>query len=125
MSVERPSLKVVPALRAHSPIRELDYALLQQCIHCGMCLPTCPTYDATKIERNSPRGRIALMRAIADRRLEPSRIFGEEMYFCLGCLACETACPAGVKYAQLFEAAREEAETAGVLQNPVATRFVR
>ena len=104
--------------KGHSPLRELDYALLQQCIHCGMCLPTCPTYDATKIERNSPRGRIALMRAIADHRLEPSRIFGEEMYFCLGCLACETACPAGVKYAQLFEAAREEAEEARVLQNP-------
>ncbi|HEY5779613.1 MAG TPA: (Fe-S)-binding protein [Terrimicrobiaceae bacterium] len=119
MSVEPQTPKVIPALKAHSPIRELDYALLQQCIHCGMCLPTCPTYDATKIERNSPRGRIALMRAIADHRLEPSRIFGEEMYFCLGCLACETACPAGVKYAQLFEAAREEAETAGVLQNPV------
>ena len=50
------------------------------------------------------------MRAIADRRLEPTKIFGEEMYFCLGCLACETACPAGVKYSQLFEAAREEAE---------------
>jgi glycolate oxidase iron-sulfur subunit len=104
--------------KAHSPIRELDYGLLQQCIHCGMCLPTCPTYDATKVERNSPRGRIALMRAIADRRLEPTRTFGEEMYFCLGCLACETACPAGVKYAQLFEAAREEAEEAGVLRNP-------
>ena len=104
--------------KGHSPLRELDYALLQQCIHCGMCLPTCPTYDATKIERNSPRGRIALMRAIADHRLEPSRIFGEEMYFCLGCLACETACPAGVKYAQLFEAAREEAEEARVLENP-------
>ena len=104
--------------QGRSPLRELDYALLQQCIHCGMCLPTCPTYDATKVERNSPRGRIALMRAIADRRLEPSKIFGEEMYFCLGCLACETACPAGVKYARLFETAREEAEDARVLQNP-------
>jgi glycolate oxidase iron-sulfur subunit len=111
-------LSVERSAKAHSPIRELDYALLQQCIHCGMCLPTCPTYDATKIERNSPRGRIALMRGIADGRLEPTKIFGEEMYFCLGCLACETACPAGVKYSQLFEAAREEAEGAGVLQNP-------
>ncbi len=114
MSIKQP----IKGEKEHSPLRELDYALLQQCIHCGMCLPTCPTYDATKVERNSPRGRIALMRAIADRRLEPSRIFGEEMYFCLGCLACETACPAGVKYAQLFEAAREEAEEARVLQNP-------
>ena len=118
MSVERSELSVERSAKAHSPIRKLDYALLQQCIHCGMCLPTCPTYDATKVERNSPRGRIALMRAIADGRLEPTRIFGEEMYFCLGCLACETACPAGVKYSQLFEAAREEAEGAGVLRNP-------
>ena len=118
LSVESSALNVERSARAHSPIRELDYALLQQCIHCGMCLPTCPTYDETKIERNSPRGRIALMRAIADRRLEPSKVFGEEMYFCLGCLACETACPAGVKYSQLFEAAREEVEVAGVLSTP-------
>jgi glycolate oxidase iron-sulfur subunit len=118
LSGESSESSVERSAKAHSPIRELDYALLQQCIHCGMCLPTCPTYDATKIERNSPRGRISLMRAIADRRLEPTRIFGEEMYFCLGCLACETACPAGVKYSQLFEAAREEAEEAGVLRNP-------
>src|SRR5688500_11859361 len=84
-------------------------------MHCGMCLPTCPTYDATKLERNSPRGRIALMRAIADDRLEPTQAFADEMYFCLGCLACMTACPAGVNYAELFEHARAEAEQSGVL----------
>jgi glycolate oxidase iron-sulfur subunit len=105
-------LSVERSAKAHSPIGELDYALLQQCIHCGMCLPTCPTYDATKVERNSPRGRIALMRAIADKRLEPTRIFGEEMYFCLGCLACETACRRGQVFTA-FEAAREEAVAAG------------
>ena len=84
-------------------------------MHCGLCLPTCPTYDATKIERNSPRGRIALMRAVADGRLEATRAFADEMYFCLGCLACMTACPAGVNYAELFEHARAEAEQSGVL----------
>jgi glycolate oxidase iron-sulfur subunit len=68
-------------------LRRLDYSILQQCIHCGMCLPTCPTYDETKLERNSPRGRIALMRQIADGQLEVTRAFGEELYFCLGCLA--------------------------------------
>ena len=47
-------------------LQSLDYSVLQQCMHCGMCLPTCPTYDETKRERNSPRGRIALMRAMAD-----------------------------------------------------------
>jgi glycolate oxidase iron-sulfur subunit len=87
-------------------------------MHCGLCLPTCPTYDATKLERNSPRGRISLMRAIADGRLETSKEFAEEMYFCLGCLACMTACPAGVNYAELFEHARAEAEQAGVLKSP-------
>jgi glycolate oxidase iron-sulfur subunit len=93
-------------------------------MHCGMCLPTCPTYDATKLERNSPRGRIALMRAIADDRLEPTEAFADEMYFCLGCLACMTACPAGVNYAELFEHARAEAEQSGVLDSPKRS-FIR
>jgi len=99
-------------------LRTLDYSVLQQCMHCGMCLPTCPTYDATRLERNSPRGRISLMRAIADGQLDATRAFGEEMYFCLGCLACETACPAGVDYAHLFEVARSEAERSGALSAP-------
>ena len=104
-------------LSAGRPLRlaHLDYNVLQQCMHCGMCLPTCPTYDATKLERNSPRGRIALMRAIADGDLGVTKAFGEEMYFCLGCLACETACPAGVTYARMFEEARADIEDAGVL----------
>jgi glycolate oxidase iron-sulfur subunit len=91
-------------------LRTIDYAVLQQCMHCGMCLPTCPTYDATKHERNSPRGRISLMRAIADRELEVTREFAEELSYCLGCLACQTACPAGVNYAELFETARSDIE---------------
>ena len=99
-------------------MRDLDYSVVQQCMHCGLCLPTCPTYDATKSERNSPRGRIALMRSIADGRLEPTATFAEEMYFCLGCLACMTACPAGVNYAELFEHARAEAEESGALRSP-------
>jgi glycolate oxidase iron-sulfur subunit len=101
----------------HSHLKGLDYSVVQQCMHCGLCLPTCPTYDATKLERNSPRGRIALMRAIADDRLTPTRAFAEEMYFCLGCLACMTACPAGVNYAELFEHARAEAEASGALRS--------
>src|SRR5688572_16459622 len=105
----------------HSHLRDLDYSVVQQCMHCGLCLPTCPTYDATKLERNSPRGRIALMRAIADGKLEPTTEFADEMYFCLGCLACMTACPAGVNYAELFEHARAEAEESGVLKNPKRT----
>ena len=107
-----------------SHLKNLDYSVVQQCMHCGLCLPTCPTYDATKLERNSPRGRIALMRAIADDRLAPTRTFAQEMYFCLGCLACMTACPAGVNYAELFEHARAEAERTGTLNTP-KRRFLR
>jgi glycolate oxidase iron-sulfur subunit len=115
---------VAPAAPRLSQLRGLDYSVLQQCMHCGLCLPTCPTYDATRLERNSPRGRIALMRAIADGRLEATRTFADEMYFCLGCLACMTACPAGVNYAELFEHARAEAEESGVLQTSKRS-FVR
>lgn len=101
--------------RPASFLKDLDYSVVQQCMHCGMCLPTCPTYEATKLERHSPRGRIALMRAIADDRLEATKTFAEEMYFCLGCLACMTACPAGVNYAELFEHARAEVESQNLL----------
>jgi glycolate oxidase iron-sulfur subunit len=87
-------------------------------MHCGMCLPTCPTYVETKRERNSPRGRIALMRAIADGETPVTKSFGDEMYYCLGCLACVTACPAGVNYTQLFETARAEVEESRVLERP-------
>ncbi len=99
-------------------LQMLDFSILQQCIHCGMCLPTCPTYDETKLERNSPRGRIALMRSIAEGKLDVTQVFGEELYFCLGCLACETACPAGVNYALMFEHGRADIEQAGVLNAP-------
>ncbi|MDP1590829.1 MAG: (Fe-S)-binding protein [Prosthecobacter sp.] len=95
-------------------LQSLDYSVLQQCMHCGMCLPTCPTYVETKMEKNSPRGRIALLRAVADGDLEVSRALSDEMYYCLGCLACQTACPAGVNYAELFETARAEVEQAEV-----------
>ncbi len=101
-----------------SHLKGLDYSVVQQCMHCGLCLPSCPTYDATKLERHSPRGRIALMRAIADDRLEPTKTFADEMYYCLGCLACMSACPAGVDYAELFERARAEAEASRVLASP-------
>ena len=80
--------------------------ILQQCIHCGMCLATCPTYDITKLERSSPRGRIKMIKSVARGEMEMSRIFADEMNFCLDCQACETACPAGVKYGRMVETAR-------------------
>ncbi len=109
---------------ATATLRTMDYAVLQQCMHCGLCLPTCPTYDQTTRERNSPRGRIALMRAVADGVLDVTHEFAEEMSYCLGCLACQTACPAGVNYAELFETARSDIERQEVHRG-IARRFWR
>ena len=77
-------------------------------MHCGLCLPTCPTYVLTGREKSSPRGRIRLMKAVADGEIEITNGFVEEMDFCLDCQACETACPAGVKYGSLVESARDQ-----------------
>lgn len=97
----------------------LEYATLQQCMHCGLCLSVCPTFSETKRERHSPRGRVALARAIADGKTPMTKAFAEEIYFCLGCLACTSACPAGVDYATIFEHARAETEKSGLLNNPL------
>jgi len=110
--------------KAEDFLRDLDYSVVQQCIHCGMCLPTCPTYVDTRRERHSPRGRIALMRAVADGELEADRAFAEEMNYCLGCLACVSACPAGVDYGHLIERARAAGEASGTLDSP-SRRFWR
>ncbi len=83
------------------------YDLLRQCIHCGFCLPVCPTYAVLGIEMDSPRGRIYQMRAVADGKLSLSDEFVEHMDCCVGCRACETACPSGVQYGKLIEAAQE------------------
>src|ERR1700674_3676241 len=84
------------------------YDLMRQCIHCGFCLPTCPMYAVLGVEMDSPRGRIYQMQAVAEGKLEISDDFIEHMYCCVGCRACETACPSGVQFGKLIEAAREQ-----------------
>jgi glycolate oxidase iron-sulfur subunit len=81
---------------------------LLACIHCGLCLEACPTYVITGNENDGPRGRLYLMRAVSEGRLEnTSKAFATHIDRCLGCRACEQVCPAGVEYGQLLEASRE------------------
>ena len=108
-----------------TPLHALDFAALQQCIHCGICLPSCPTYAESGRERSSPRGRIALMKAIAKDQLPVTDLFADEMNYCVGCLACTSACPAGVDYAELLERARATAEQAPTRRQSPWRRFER
>lgn len=103
-----------------------DDDVLSQCIHCGMCLSVCPTYELTKLERSSPRGRIKLIKSVGVGEMPITDIFADEMNFCLDCQACETACPAGVKYGSMVEAARVEVDnsTYGSFFGKKVKRFV-
>jgi glycolate oxidase iron-sulfur subunit len=87
---------------------------LRACVHCGICLPQCPSYRVLGEEMDSPRGRVYLMRAAAEGRTALTPAFARHLDLCLGCRACETACPSGVPFGQLLEATRGQLERAGV-----------
>ena len=98
-------------------------AQLASCVHCGFCLPTCPTYVLWGEEMDSPRGRLQLMKAEVDGRVSFDSSVVRRMDACLGCLACVTACPSGVEYGPLIEATRGEIERS--FDRPVADRVFR
>ncbi len=83
--------------------RKIDYRNFQECIHCGLCTASCPTYVETCNENDSPRGRIYLMRAVTDGRLGMGPDVRRHLELCLDCRACESACPSGVRYGRLIE----------------------
>lgn len=82
-------------------------------MRCGLCLPACPTYLLTGLEKSSPRGRIRLMKAVDQEEMKITNGFTYEMNFCLDCQACESVCPAGVKYGSLVESARAQIADSG------------
>lgn len=97
------------AENAFSSLAPLE-PLMDKCVHCGFCLPACPSYILLGRETDSPRGRIYAMRAGLEGRVEMSSTVVEHFDTCLGCMACETACPSGVKYAPLIEQTRAAIE---------------
>ena len=110
---------VAPAFDAHHPP---DAALVADCVHCGFCLPTCPTYVLWGEEMDSPRGRIDLMKqGLEGEPLRPSAV--RHLDQCLGCMACVTACPSGVQYDKLIEATRGQLERR--VERPRGERLMR
>lgn len=97
-----------PAVATHRTAGSPLSALADQCVQCGLCLPHCPTYQLDRSEPESPRGRIAYIKAVAENVLAPSEVGDYHLDHCLGCRRCESACPAGVRYGALLVAARAE-----------------
>src|SRR3954468_8439894 len=104
--------------------RNLDYEVFMDCVHCGLCLGSCPTYVETGNENDSPRGRIYLWRAVTDGRAELTDEVRGHLELCLECKACETACPSGVQYGQIIASFKRDMARTGRL-TPTLGRFQR
>src|SRR5215467_15471849 len=103
----------------------IDYDLFLDCVHCGLCTASCPTYAELGDENDSPRGRIYLMRSVTDGRLGLTPEVRRHLELCLDCRACETACPSGVKYGRLIEPFRAIMQQTGDEPREMNDRFHR
>src|SRR5437867_99573 len=99
-----------------------DWEGILDCVHCGICLPVCPTYRVLGQEMDSPRGRLYLVRAAAEGRVELSENFVRHMDRCLGCRACESACPSGVPFGRILEEVRGQIERR--VERPLSRRLL-
>lgn len=130
MSASAPSSSA-PALRGFTGKDTPEPALINTCVHCGLCLSSCPTYRETGLEMASPRGRIYLMKAVSEGQMPlASKTFQEQMSLCLNCRACEAVCPSGVQYGAILEASRaqiQHAKESGNEASPIPPQgtFVR
>jgi glycolate oxidase iron-sulfur subunit len=97
--------------------------LISDCVHCGFCLPACPTYQSWGVEADSPRGRIDLMKGLTEGSLALDAPVVEHFDRCLGCMACVTACPSGVRYDLLIESTRAQIEA--TVRRPFVERLFR
>jgi glycolate oxidase iron-sulfur subunit len=110
-----------PQLADSLPLSRQINQLADQCVKCGLCLPHCPTYQSALTENESPRGRIALLQALANGQLAPAPKLREHLDHCLLCRRCERVCPSGVEYGRLFELGEQLLETER--RNGPATRL--
>lgn len=105
---EVPERKEMSLLNMHAQkLRDLSYDAANQCVQCGYCLPACPTYESMGKESQSPRGRINLVKMAAEGKIDIQKDLADPIDLCLGCRACETACPVNVPYGKIYEAAKE------------------
>ena len=100
----------IQRFEAFDDIDKPSQEIINDCVHCGFCLSACPTYLATSNELDSPRGRIYLIKSALEGEIPMSEPFVKHLDLCLGCLACEPACPSGVKYGKLIETTKSQIE---------------
>jgi glycolate oxidase iron-sulfur subunit len=113
MSAVPPTNQPLLPLIGFSSVDKPSSDIINTCVHCGLCLPSCPTYRETGLEMSSPRGRIYLMKAVDEGRIGmQSAVFQEQIGQCLNCRACEAVCPSGVQYGAILESSRVQLERA-------------
>lgn len=112
-----------PAASGYGPGEAPEWEYYSKCIHCGLCLNSCPTYRELGLEMDSPRGRIYQMVQVERGRLPLGESFVRHIDSCLDCRACETACPSGVEYGRLVESAR--AQISRYYRRPAIGRYAR
>lgn len=109
-----PEAPPAPPAGPRRPGADIPYHLFLECVHCGLCTASCPTFVELGNENDSPRGRIYLMKSVVDGRLEPTPEVQRHLELCLDCRGCETACPSGVQYGKLIEPFRVSLEETGL-----------